>query len=591
MIAPNVNETADSRPVRMKLLFLCSRNAACSQMAAGFARRLAGSDVEVHSAGIEAGSLHPLAVKVMAEVGIDISDEEPRSLDEVRDEAFNVVVTLCQSAARQMPILPGFPARVQWDLANPADVEGTDDERRHAFRQSRDDIQRLVADLFKRGYLSAFRLAKRCEDLILDNISDGLIAHDLRRVIFHFNRAAETITGYRREDVINRDCHDVFPGNFCGGKCLFCDENASHTGEMARQVAFVRPDGESRLLDTSVRPMIDVDGTEVGVLMTFRDVTREHELARRAGEIHQFSGIIGRDKQMLEIFDLIRDLADTDVPVLVQGESGTGKELVAAAIHNEGPRANRQFVPVNCGALPESLLESELFGHVKGAFTGAIRDKKGRFELADGGTIFLDEIGDISPAMQVKLMRVLQEGTFERVGSETTLKVDVRVISATNKDLQAEIAAGRFRDDLYYRLSVVPVWLPPLRDRRHDIPLIAEQILARALRSSRHEDVTMAPETMDILMNHDWPGNVRELQNWIQFALVKCKNGVIRPEHLPPYRGQPRPGKGRGRRHHLDIAAVREAVARANGNKQEAARLLGVSRATLYRFLDSVTGD
>jgi transcriptional regulator with GAF, ATPase, and Fis domain len=276
------------------------------------------------------------------------------------------------------------------------------------------------------------------------------------------------------------------------------------------------------------------------------------------------------------------------VPVLIQGESGTGKELVAAAIHNEGARAGKQFVPVNCGALPETLLESELFGHVRGAFTGAVRDKKGRFELANGGTIFLDEIGDISPVMQVKLMRVLQEGTFERVGGETTIKVDVRLISATNKDIAREIAEGRFREDLFYRLSVVPITLPPLRERRLDIPLIANHVLRSSLKERGRTGVTFSAETMDLIMDYDWPGNVRELQNWIQFALVKCKGSSICPEHLPPLPG------GRARavsvrsRSRLSEPAVEEALRKTSGNKVKAAEELGVSRATLYRFMDKM---
>ena len=287
------------------------------------------------------------------------------------------------------------------------------------------------------------------------------------------------------------------------------------------------------------------------------------------------------------MFDLISDVADTQVPVLIQGESGTGKELVAAAIHNEGPRAHRQFVAVNCGALPEGLLESELFGHVKGSFTGAVRDKKGRFELAHEGTIFLDEIGDISPAMQVRLLRVLQEGRFERVGSEETLEVDVRVISATNKDLRLEIMHGKFREDLYYRLNVVPVWLPPLRDRMTDIPLLVSHILERFCSEMGRDVVSLSPEALDVILAHAWPGNVRELQNWLQFALVKCRGSEILPIHLPPARPAPtslQPALG-GARKRLTEDAVREALARTQGNKVEAAKLLGVSRATLYRFL------
>jgi transcriptional regulator with PAS, ATPase and Fis domain len=339
--------------------------------------------------------------------------------------------------------------------------------------------------------------------------------------------------------------------------------------------------------------MVGGTGEKIGVLVSFRDLTRERRLARRLGEVDSFAGIVGKDTKMLEVFDLIRDLADSNAPVLVQGESGTGKELVAAAIHNEGQRANRLFVPVNCGALPESLLESELFGHVKGAFTGAIRDKKGRFELADGGTIFLDEIGDIPPATQVRLLRVLQDGTFERVGSERTIKVDVRLISATNKNLTEEIAAGRFREDLFYRLSVVPVVLPPLRDRRNDIPLLVDHVLRREIERMNREEITISPEVMGILLSHDWPGNVRELQNWIQFALVKCKGEVIKAEHLPPRIGSPPGPTRRARRprsRKLNAISVRSALAETGGNKVEAARRLGVSRATLYRFLDEI-GD
>jgi transcriptional regulator with GAF, ATPase, and Fis domain len=249
------------------------------------------------------------------------------------------------------------------------------------------------------------------------------------------------------------------------------------------------------------------------------------------------------------------------------------------------------FIPVNCGALPEGLLESELFGHVKGAFTGAIRDKKGRFELADGGTIFLDEIGDISPAMQVKLLRVLQEGRFEQVGSEKTIKVNVRIISATHRDLIKEMADGKFREDLYYRLSVVPLVIPPLRERRTDIPLLAKHFLEIY---AENKQLTFSPEAMDFMLSYNWPGNIRELQNWIQFALIKCKAGPILLEHLPPialktmpvtstpHSSGPLP-KGRQR---LTPEVVRAAIEKAGGRKIEAARALGVSRATLYRFMD-----
>jgi transcriptional regulator with GAF, ATPase, and Fis domain len=325
-------------------------------------------------------------------------------------------------------------------------------------------------------------------------------------------------------------------------------------------------------------------------IVILEDITELNVLRRRLTTEQSFAGIVGRDPKVLELFETIEEVAEVSAPVLIQGESGTGKELVAAAIHGESPRAEKLFVPVNCSALPEGLLESELFGHVRGAFTGAIRDKKGRFELADGGTIFLDEVGDLSPPIQVKLLRVLQEGTFEHVGGERTIRVDVRVISATNKDLRREVAAGRFRDDLFYRLCVIPINLPPLRERRSDIALLAEHILSHALAEADRDEVILSAEALNAMIGYDWPGNVRELQNAIQYALVKCRGNALRPEHLPPTVAGARAASGvrprRRRKRKLNADAVRRALDETKGNKVEAARKLSVSRATLYRFLD-----
>ena len=344
---------------------------------------------------------------------------------------------------------------------------------------------------------------------------------------------------------------------------------------------------ELQLSATLVR---DELGEPLCMAFSFMNVTEISQLRRRLKAEQSFAGIVGRDARMLELFDTIREVAEVTVPVLIQGESGTGKELVAAAIHAEGLRADKPFVPVNCGALPEGILESELFGHVQGAFTGAVRDRKGRFELADGGTIFLDEIGDIPRAMQAKLLRVLQENAFERVGGEETLRVDVRVISATNRDLRREVAEGKFREDLFYRLSVVPLVLPPLRERRSDIPLLADHLLRKALAQTGRQDVTFSQEVIEAIMDYAWPGNVRELENAIQYALVKCRDKVLAAHHLPPAVGRAhgavrRPAKRR-RRGKLSAQAVRRALEETGGNKVQAARRLGVSRATLYRFFD-----
>ncbi|MBL7114972.1 MAG: sigma 54-interacting transcriptional regulator [Kiritimatiellae bacterium] len=483
-----------------------------------------------------------------------------------------------------------MPVVIKWDLPLEPSVNTLDHSDAVSYREARDELHRLVEYFCNHGVLSALLTSGAHTRTVLDSVHDGIIAHDLERRICYVNAAAERISGYSRKEAMGKDCHDVFPGNLCSGKCLFCDPAVLPSLPQQRNIAIATKSGERRQVDMTVYPVNASDGSEAlaGVMAVFRDQTREHRLARRAREIEHFAGIIGRDDKMLEIFDLISDLADSSVPVLIQGDSGTGKELIAAAIHNEGPRANQLFVPVNCGALPESLLESELFGHTKGAFTGAIRDKKGRFELADGGTIFLDEIGDISLAMQVKLLRVLQEGTFERVGSEETITVNVRVISATNKNLEEEIETGRFREDLYYRLNVVPIFVPPLRERRNDIPLLVNHVLAQVLKDTGKDDVQISDEAMDMMLNYDWPGNVRELQNWIQFALVKCRGGTIDPEHMPPTRsGASRTPTTRRRRQKLDDASVRSALREAGGNKVAAAKLLGVSRATLYRFFES----
>jgi transcriptional regulator with PAS, ATPase and Fis domain len=280
-------------------------------------------------------------------------------------------------------------------------------------------------------------------------------------------------------------------------------------------------------------------------------------------------------------------VAGYDYPVHVSGETGTGKELVANAIHNESRLAGAPFVPINCGALPEGLIETELFGHVKGAFSGAIRDKKGRFELADGGTVFLDEVAELSNTMQVKLLRFLQEGKFERVGGEQTLRVNVRVISATNRNLKKEVERNRFREDLFYRLNVIPIHLPPLRERRIDIPNLVDHFLKEAAERYGREPLEVSNPALALMLDYRWPGNVRELQNAVQFAFVKCGGKRITPESLPL---ELRAAEGvcarRGPSRKLEIETVRSALERTGGNKAKAAKLMGVGRATLYRFLN-----
>ena len=425
---------------------------------------------------------------------------------------------------------------------------------------------------------------KNLED-ILDNLTDGIIAHDKERRILFFNRAAERITGHRKEHVLGKDCHEAFGEPFCGGRCSFQKGAPEALDHLSYYLNIFTKDGEPRRLEMSVSGMNDNTRTFVGVIASFRDVTDLIGLKIQVGDLTGFAGLIGRDPKMLKIYRQIRNMATNDYPVHISGETGTGKELVAAAIHNESRRGGSPFVPINCGALPDGVLESELFGHVKGAFTGAVRDKKGRFELANRGTLFLDEVTDLPRVVQAKLLRVLQEGTFERVGGEKTASVDVRIISATNRNLKHEVKKGNFREDLYYRINVVPIYLSPLRKRRNDIPLLVEHFLNKALEEGQ-ETPGLSKEALAKMIDYSWPGNVRELQSALRFALVKSNGHVIKPDDLPLElkewkRKRPSPGPSRI----LDLESVRTALAESGGNKAKAARILGVGRATLYRFL------
>lgn len=504
---------------------------------------------------------------------------------------FDLSISFDTNNKLSYPELPGNPILVNWQVDGPSPAITDETERFQCWQHILEKIQQLVEDLFGQGYFNAFIQSKRNSELILDNLSEGIIAHGLNRQFFYLNRAAEKITGLTKEDIQGKDCHDIFPDRFCSSHCHFCDGSLVPLFPTRPYPLTVKnKNGEERLVEMCVVPLKDNNNLPIGVVASMKDITREHELAIKLGEVEQFSGIIGKDPKMQEIFQTIKQLSESNVSVLIQGESGTGKELVASAIHNEGPRCHKRFVIINCGALPDSLLETELFGHVKGAFTGAIRDKKGRFELADGGTIFLDEIGDISQSMQVKLLRVLQDGSLQRLGSEKTTQVDVRVIAATNKDLKKEIEAGRFREDLFYRLSVVPVYLPPLRKRYNDIPLLINHFLKQEVIENSTRQPYLAQKTLNLLCEHRWPGNVRELLNIIRYLLVKCPHDKIEPSYLPTDIRENKISSTRvvppsRKREKLDRQSVIHALQECNGNKVKTAKMLRVGRATLYRFL------
>lgn len=424
-------------------------------------------------------------------------------------------------------------------------------------------------------------------EMVLDNLSEGILAHDLKRRIFVFNREAERITGFDRKYIIGRDCHEVFGAPLCGEQCSFCGDAPVPDRNKQYTINFSSRSGETKNIEMSVTPMRDENNEIFGVIASLKDVTEIFDLKIKAEELHSFNNIIGHTPHMLQVFQQIRDVAHYNFPVHVTGETGTGKELVSAAIHQESERKGAPFVPINCGALPEGLIESELFGHVKGSFSGAVRDKKGRFELAEGGTVFLDEVAELSKYMQVKLLRFLQEGTFERVGGEKTISANVRIVSATNKNLKKEVEKGNFREDLFFRLNVIPIALPALRDRKNDIPLLVEHFLKQTARHYGSAQAEISNDALSIMLDYRWPGNVRELQNAVQYAIVKSRGSVIKPKHLPMELAEgPDLRSGRkGSSRKLDFEVVRSALKTSGGNKVKAAKLLGVGRATLYRFI------
>ncbi len=442
---------------------------------------------------------------------------------------------------------------------------------------------------------------------LFESLPCGVLIMDKERRVHAVNNTIERTFGIRLSEVVNRR----------GGEILNCvnafntEQGCGYSDECSeckiRQTALEAVSGR-KIERTRARTNLYINGVETNLdflvsaaplehdgerlaIVILEDITELNELKKRLKAETSFAGIISRDAVMNDLFRTISDVADVNVPVLIQGESGTGKELVASAIHSEGARSGKPFVPVNCAALPEGILESELFGHVKGAFTGAIKDKKGRFELADGGTLFLDEIGELPKTVQAKLLRVLQEGRFERVGAERSKKVDVRIISATNSDLKMEIKKGNFRQDLYYRLAVVPVFLPPLKKRKEDIPLLIDHFLNLFTEDGRTYKAGISDRTIARMMDYPWPGNIRELQSAIRFALVKSRGRRIHPHHLPNELQEwqdERPSRGPSKI--LDIDSVRDALEKSGGNKARAARILGVGRATLYRFLMDFPG-
>jgi len=405
-----------------------------------------------------------------------------------------------------------------------------------------------------------------------------------------FNRAAERITGVTRNQAIGSPCCDVFHANICEKDCVLRRTMDSGKPIMNATAHIINQQGQRIPIRIATALLRDEDGNIVGGVETFQDLTQVEQLQKELQARYTFEDIVGRSPAMMRLFEILPQIAESSSTVLIEGASGTGKELFARAIHSLSPRKKKPFVAVNCAALPDTLLESELFGHKAGAFTDAKRDKPGRFALAEGGTIFLDEIGDVSPAMQVRLLRVLQERVVEPLGGVKPIPVDVRVIAATNRDLAKLMRSGEFRDDLYYRIRVVHLELPGLEKRREDIPLLVDHLVAKfnRLQGFSGKDIAgFSDEVLTRLMEHDYPGNVRELENIIEQAFVLCRGGMIELNHLPR---ELRPTSGRGSQdgqpmslEAIEKLFITETLQRRNGNRKLAAQDLGINVSTLYR--------
>ncbi|MGD8726638.1 MAG: sigma 54-interacting transcriptional regulator [Gemmatimonadales bacterium] len=421
-------------------------------------------------------------------------------------------------------------------------------------------------------------------ELIFQSISDGVFTVDENRIITAFNRAAEQITGFEAHEAVGKHCFDIFRTEFCHARCPLKDTLQHHDMVEDARVSILTKEGCELPISVSTEVLRDEAGGVVGGVEFFRDLSDLEDLHRRLDEKKALEDIVSVNRQMQELVQLLPDVAKSECNVLIQGSSGSGKELVAQVIHNLSPRKYGPYIKINCAALPATLLESELFGYEKGAFTDAKRDKPGQFCLANGGTLLLDEISEMDPALQVKLLRVLNNGEYQPLGSTKSMRTDARILAATNADLQKCIELGTFREDLYFRINVVGLHIPPLRERPADIPVLVDHFMKKFRRKTRKPIRRVAPEALAALRRYPFPGNVRELENAIEHSFVMCHDDEIKPQHLPlaiTREGSAVNGVTPHKRDEREVIA--EALQRNNGNRARAAAELGIHRSTLWR--------
>ncbi|MEW6659584.1 MAG: sigma 54-interacting transcriptional regulator [Thermodesulfobacteriota bacterium] len=426
--------------------------------------------------------------------------------------------------------------------------------------------------------------------IILDSIADGVFTVDLEQRITFFNRAAQEITGVPKDAALGRPCSEVFRASSCGTACAL--RHTLQTGQPVanRPMEILRADGQQILIGVSTAPLKDGQGQIIGGVETFRDLRPAPELRGQAFNQNRLGGLISKSPLITKIFERLPAMARADSTVLIQGESGTGKEVVARALHILSPRSQGPFVVANCGALPDAVLVSELFGHTAGAFPDARRERRGHFAMAAGGTLFLNEIGEISPALQVRLLRVLEEHAYTPLGASQGFKADVRLVTSASSDLERLVKAGAFRKDLYYRLSVIKLRMPNLAERREDLPFLAQHFIASFNKRQNKRIEGLSGDALAIFLGHDWPGNLRELENAIEHAFIVCSQGLILPQHLPDhFHPQNRTVSSRGRGLSLkeqEKRLLREALERHQWRRLATARELGIDKNTLRRKIE-----
>lgn len=437
--------------------------------------------------------------------------------------------------------------------------------------------------------------------IILDSIADGVFTVDANWKITSFNRAAEKITGITKEEALGRYCWDVFKASICERRCSLRQTMETAHPVVNQPIFIVNPKGDRIPISISTAILKDEKGNIIGGVETFRDLRVIEELRRELANRHSFMDIISKNREMQQLFGTLELVAESDATILIEGESGTGKELFAKAIHSLSKRQKGPMITVNCGSIPDTLLESELFGYKAGAFTDAKRDKPGRIALAENGTLFLDEIGDVSNLLQVRLLRVLQDKVYEPLGGTRSEKANVRIVAATNKNLKDLVDAGLFREDLYYRINVVKLVLPPLKERKEDIPLLTEHFIKK-FNILRGKDIQgLSPEVMDILMSYDFPGNIRELENIIEYATVVCQNSLVRFRNLPENLRQLsnlnaktrslNPGEKGFSLDAMEKDFIYEVLKQNNWNRSAAAAQMGIHPTTLWRKIRRLNLD